>query len=327
MKTWHVRFRSYNDEAETPWRLFGVDELTGEPAEYVGEAADALRQLEDDLRPGVVGESQLIHAADHLVLIDEDDFGERYYYEYHLMDPHRRRSSSGGSVSVGRLPVDESGLMPHRFLAEFQDVAAEVGIDLQLTLAHLDPRAGRQVGELLAWALEPVLDEGNLDAAVRNVMTMYLWLFMVGREHCARGYPSPVVPPEGAEAARQVIGELAESEFLVGAARAVPPAPGTTGFAAEFAEVCEDVSIDYEHTLIDLDEEVGHKVMRFVHELLALGNQDDPEPARDMFFRLLSGALWLFRLGRAHAARGYPAPVPRGQFSDLPDTLDQFFDV
>jgi hypothetical protein len=335
MQKWYVRCRSWSDLADedpSSWRMFAVDEVTGAPSEYLGPPEDALRQLEDDLRGAITSETQVHREPSGLVLVHDDESGDRYSVEYRLVDAQRpvpRTVASPRPPSSGRLSVDRTGLVPNRFLAEFQDVAGQVPVDLSTTLAHLDPGVGLRVGELLLEALE--MAENDIEEAAGYVMTTLLWFFMVGREHALRGYQEPVIRENAARAVEIVIAQLLamndpKPSQRSGADERNVAASG--GFRSEIAEISEDVIIDYQHTLLDLDEEVGRNVMQFVVELLSIEGGQDPEtsdPGR-VIAHLLSGVLWMFRLGRAHAQEGYASPVPRGGGgSRLPDTVEDLF--
>jgi hypothetical protein len=312
------------------WHRFGVDELTGRPMEFLGPADDALRQLEDELRPGITPTTTLERHDRGLLLVRSDEeTGAQEVLEYRIIEPSQRPLDTPRRRPAPRRPVvDRSGDGPSRFLDEFQEVAGEITIDLDLTIAHLD----KEVGSLVAGLLIHVMDVGDEEPgeAVRNVMSVMLWLFIMGREHANRGYGEPVQPAHGAIQAQEVLAGV-----LSGGGRPVSPGPRSPNptvdaegrprsrFGAEFHEVAGDVVVDYETTLGDLDEEVGQRVNDFVVQLIQLGGGDEER----IVFNLLSAALWMFDLGREHASRRYGSPVPRGDGDSwIPDTVEELFE-
>lgn len=96
-------------------------------------------------------------------------------------------------------------------------------------------------------------------------------------------------------------------------------------FLDEFTEVFGDLELDLSKTIFDLDEEVGRRCKAYAVELFRLANGD---PARTLD-NIMSGMLWMFMAGREHAARGFPAPVPKsdpGTDGWVPDTLAGIFE-
>jgi hypothetical protein len=227
VQTWYAIVRNWSDETgdeDVPWTPFGADGSDGPPMRFVGTAADALRQLEDELglvaRPSIRVERS---PRGLLVVRDDDaDGGEVDYAEYRLVDT-TRRSARKAQIRMrpagrhrpdqpavpapsppretpigapGRSPAPASSwAAPARFLDEFQEVAGDVAMDFRTTMTDLDAEVGHRVNDFVLELLR--LGEDDPGETVRNLMSGMMWMFMVGREHGLRGYPSPVPRGDG----------------------------------------------------------------------------------------------------------------------------------
>jgi hypothetical protein len=336
VQTWYALWRAWaewDEESGSSWRQFGVDELAGHPTEFHGDADDALRQLEDELRTTITPATKVERHERRLLLVwDFEDGSGEEFVEYRLIDRAARPSAGKPVRNSPRAALDRSGATPNQFLHEFEDVAGDVALDMDLTIAHLDEEAGGQIAEIFIQMMD-IDNDDHPGEIIRNVMSVMLWIFFMGREHAQRGYSAPVVSDDGERMVHQVLaslfsaGERPVSPEPASAGRSDDPAVDASGqprsmFGAEFHEVAADVIVDYGSTMLDLDEQVGSRVNDFVIQLIRLGEQDEER----VVFNLLSGALWMFRLGREHAGRGYGSPVPRGDGeSEIPDTLIEFY--
>ncbi len=75
------------------------------------------------------------------------------------------------------------------FRRQFNEVMQDVAMDMGVTLFDVDHTVARRVWDA---TLELMKTGGDVELALRNLMSGMLWMFVAGREHALRGYADPV---------------------------------------------------------------------------------------------------------------------------------------
>lgn len=86
--------------------------------------------------------------------------------------------------------------VPGTFYEEFRELAGDLPQDLEHTFTDLDPEVGKVVRltilEIFKRADAEPDEAKSMEMLFRDLSSLVLWTFMLGREHAARGYPPPV---------------------------------------------------------------------------------------------------------------------------------------
>ena len=189
MQTWFAMVRGWFDwegaDHESLWSPFGVDERTGHPCRFTGSEDDALDQLEAEVKWSITPSTRVRRRPGRLLLSTHDDESDgSVHVEYRLVE--LSGPVPGGQAGPGPAARPDAG----RFLEEFDEVAADVAMDYRVTMRDLDEEVGRRVNDYLIEMIR--IADGDAPETIRHLMSGMLWMFMLGREHAIRGYPSPV---------------------------------------------------------------------------------------------------------------------------------------
>jgi hypothetical protein len=87
-------------------------------------------------------------------------------------------------------------MCPMTFADELAEIIGDIRPDLDATFPDIDPDT---LAVLARDVVLPIFDrtDGDPEQAVAMISSAMLWMVMVGREHLARGYPTPAARTGG----------------------------------------------------------------------------------------------------------------------------------
>jgi hypothetical protein len=102
-------------------------------------------------------------------------------------DPQAPGTFAPGCVAGRQIYVPP--LPETQFHAQFLEIVGDVLMDYGVTLLDVDREVGKRMERMVIELFKISSDPG---AAIQNINTAMFWMFMIGREHAARGYAAPV---------------------------------------------------------------------------------------------------------------------------------------
>lgn len=82
--------------------------------------------------------------------------------------------------------------LPSTMMEQIDEILADLGTNTVDSLVDMDDPAMLQIARTAFLCLTHAEDP-NARRATRRLASSMLWMFMIGREHHKRGYPSPAI--------------------------------------------------------------------------------------------------------------------------------------